>query len=188
MGGSDAADFPAGRRMVGKGKDGHTGSAVEPVAAAPLEGGYGQRAKSAAGHLSGRDCSSGCRVAQSDFPDLSAGVRQTPFVKAGLQPVCASASAGTGGRGGAMAHKRSLPQHAVAGSGSVGAAKLLAAGSGLPDGTVGSSGGTFADRATAAAKGQNGKGGSVLAGRTVDAAAVCAAVDPVGTVGAFSAV
>ena len=59
-----------------------------------------------------------------------------------------------------MAHKRSLPQHAVAGSGSVGAAKLLAAGSGLPDGTVGGGSGTFADGAAAAAKGQNGGGWS----------------------------
>lgn len=40
----------------------------------------------------------------------------------------------------------------------------------------------------AAAKGQNGEGGPALAGRTADAAAVCAAADPVGAVGAFSAV
>ena len=188
VGRGDAADFPAGRRMVGKGKDSHTGSAVEPVAAAPLEGWCGQRAKPAAGHLSGRHYSSGCRVAQSDFPDLSAGVRQTSFVTAGLQPVCAGASAGTGGRRGAMARKRSLPHRAVAGSGSVGAAKLLAAGSGLPDGTVGSGSGTFVDGAAAAAKRQKGEGGPALAGRTADAAAVCSAADPVGTVGTFSAV
>lgn len=42
VGGSDAADFPAGRRVVGKGKGGCTGSAVEPIAAAPLEGWCGQ--------------------------------------------------------------------------------------------------------------------------------------------------